>query len=134
MGHLTVLHLVNVKMKDESVPIVRKALKTKKGRDLAPLVYFLEQAFLTDGGYLEFKPTENYYSPYVADEEYGTVPAVIGKWYEAEKVAEWLKIHSEAGGRLIQHSHEGDGGAWGWEFNGRGKLRELALCSIGKWK
>ena len=134
MGYETALHLIDVKIKDDSLPIVKKALKTKKGRGLAPLVYFLEQAFLPDDGFLCFKPTENCHSPYVPDEDDGTVPVVVGKWYEAEKVAEWLKLHSEKGGRLIQHSSEADGAAWGWEFDGKGRLRELALCSVGKWK
>jgi len=134
MGYETALHLIDVKIKDDSLPIVKKALKTKKGRGLAPLVYFLEQAFLVDDGFLCFKPTGNYYSRYEPDEDDGTVPVIEGKWYEAEEIAEWLKLHSEKGGRLIQHSSEADGAAWGWEFDGKGRLRELALCSVGKWK
>jgi hypothetical protein len=134
MGYETDLHLVAVKIKEDSLPKVNKALKTKKGRGLGPLKYFLEQAFLPDVGFLCFKPTGNYHSYYEPDADDGTVPAIAGKWYEAEKIAEWLKLHSEKGGRLIQHSCEGDGAAWGWEFNGKGKLRELVLCTVGKWK
>ena len=134
MGYVTALHLVDVKIKDDSLPIVKKALATKKGRGLGPIKSFLEESFLPDDGFLSFKPTGNYASPYVPDEDDGTVPAVEGKWYESEQIAEWLKLHSENGGRLIQHSSEGDGAAWGWEFDGRGRLRELALCSVGKWK
>jgi hypothetical protein len=134
MGYRTALHLINVKIKDESLPIVKKALQTKKGRGLGQFVYFLEEAFLPDDGFLCFKSTGRYDSPYLPDEEDETVPVLIGKWNEAELIAEWLKLHSEKGGRLIQHSWEADGAAWGWEFDGRGRLRELALCSIGKWK
>ena len=134
MSYDTALHLVDVKIKEASIPIVKKALRTKKGRGLGPLVYFLEEAFLSEDGFLYFKSTGRYYSPYDADEDDETVPALVGKWYEADEIAEWLKLHSENGGRLIQHSWEGSGAAWGWEFNGRGKLRELALCSVGKWK
>lgn len=58
----------------------------------------------------------------------------IGLWRSwTLATGEWLKLHSEKGGRLIQHSSEGDGAAWGWEFDGRGRLRQLALCSVGKW-
>ena len=37
MGYETALHLIDVQIKDESIPIVKKALKTKKGRGLRPL-------------------------------------------------------------------------------------------------
>jgi hypothetical protein len=133
MGYETALHLIDLKIKDESRPIVRKALDTKKGRGLRPLVSFLEEAFLHDDGFLYFKSTGRYVSPYEPDDDDGTVTVLVGKWYGAEKIAQWLKLHSEKGGRLIQHSYEADGAAWGWEFDGRGRLRELALCSVGKW-
>ena len=83
-----------MQIKSESIPIVRKALQTKKGRGLRPLVYFLEEAFLWDDGSLVFKSTGRYDSPYDPDEDEGTVPVLIGKWYEAEQVAEWLKPHA----------------------------------------
>ncbi|MCB9924858.1 MAG: hypothetical protein H6822_21940 [Planctomycetaceae bacterium] len=134
MGYETALHLIDVKIKDESLPKVRKALQTKKGRGLGPLKCFLEEAYLSDDGFLSFKSTGRYDSPYDPDAGIGDVPVLIGKWSESEKIAEWLKLHSEKGGRLIQHSCEADGAAWGWEFDGRGRLRELALCSVGKWK
>ena len=134
MGYQTALHLIDVKIKDESLPKVRKALHTKKGRGLGPLKYFLEEACLPDDGFLSFKSTGRYDSPYEPDMDVGDVPVLVGKWYESERIAEWLKLHSENGGRLIQHSCEADGAAWGWEFDGRGRLRELALSSVGKWK
>ena len=134
MGYETALHLIDVKIKEDSLPIVKRALQTKKGRGLAPLVYFLEEAFLLDDGFLCFKSTGRYESPYVANEDDGTVLVLVGKWRDSEKIAEWLKLHSEKDGCLIQHSCEADGAAWGWEFDGRGRLRELALCSVGKWK
>jgi hypothetical protein len=64
---------------------------------------------LTEGRFLCFKSTGRYDSPFVPDEEDGTETVLVGKWYESEQVAEWLKLHSEKGGRLIQHSCEGDG-------------------------
>jgi hypothetical protein len=134
MGYQTALHLIDIKIKDESVEIVNKALDSKKGRGLRPIVHFLEEAFLCDDGYLRFKSTGNYECVHVPDEEDGTVPVLVGKWPKTEVIAEWLKLHSEKGGQLIQHSWEADGAAWGWEFDGKGRLRELALCSIGKWK
>jgi hypothetical protein len=35
---------------------------------------------------------------------------------------------------IVHHSDEGDGAAFGWEFDGLGKMRELALCAIGDWQ
>jgi len=134
MGYETALHLINVKIKDDSLPVVTRALRTKKGRGLGPLVYFLDEAVLCDDGFLCFKSTGRYESPYVADEDDGTVPVLVGQWRKSEKIAEWLKLHSQKGGCLIQHSCEADGAAWGWEFDGRGRLREIALRSVGKWK
>ncbi len=71
--------------------------------------------------------------PYEPDEDDGTVPALYGKWPDAERIADWLKKHSEPGGRIILHSMEADGEAWGWEFDGKGRMRELALVPVGKW-
>src|SRR5207244_1055457 len=109
MGYQTDLHLIDVKIKDESLPIVKRALQTNKGRGLRPLVYFLGEAFLPDDGFLCFKSTGRYESPYVPDDEDNSVPVPVGKWYEAEQIAEWLKLHSEKGGQLIQHSCDADG-------------------------
>lgn len=134
MGYETALHLIDIKIKDDSVSVVEKALKGKKSGGLRPLVHFLDEVVLDVDGFLCFKSTGAYASPYVPNDEDGTVPALSGKWQDSEKIAEWLKKHSEKGGRLIHHSCEGDGAAWGWEFDGRGKARELAMCSIGKWE
>ena len=82
--------------------------------------------------FLCFRADGNGPYPYEPDDE-GTVIALFGKWYEAEKIASWLKHHSEKGGRIVEHSIEGDGDAWGWEFDGKGRMRELQLCSVGKW-
>ena len=132
MGYEAALHLVDVKIKNDSVPTVTKILKTKKARGLGPPKCFLEEAFLADDGFLCFKPTGRFLSLYEPVDD-GTVTAMGGKWYDAEKIAQWLKIHSAKGGRLILHSLEADGAAWGWEFDGKGRLRELDLCSVGKW-
>ena len=134
MGYQTALHLVDVKIKDESLAIVRKALDSKKARGFRAVSGFLNEAFLCDDDYLLFKSTGDFECVHLPDEEDGAVPVLVGKWYQSEEIADWLKHHSEKGGKLIQHSWEADGAAWGWWFNGKGQLRELALCSIGKWK
>lgn len=131
MGYESSLHLIDVKIKAESVPVVRRVLKTRKGCGLAPLRFFLERAVVDSDDLLAFKASKDGSSPYGRD---GTVPALYGKWYECESIAAWLKQHSEKGGRIILHSIEADGEAWGWEFDGRGKMRALGLCHTGKWE
>ena len=134
MGYESSLHLIDVEIKAESAAEVIRALETRKGHGLAPIRYFLERAVLDSDGFLEFKSSEDGLDPYVPDADDGTVPALYGKWYEAEQIANWLKQYSEKGGRIVLHSIEADGNAWGWEFDGRGRMRELTLRPIGKWE
>jgi hypothetical protein len=133
MGYESSLHLIDVKIKAESIPLVRAMLKTGKARTPAPLRPFLERVVLGSDDFLAFKASDDGSDPYVPDQEEGTVPALCGKWYEAELFAAWLKQHSEKGGRIILHCTEADGAAWGWEFDGRGRMRPLGLRQIGKW-
>lgn len=53
-----------------------------------------------------------------------------GKWYRSEELAEWLAGLCEPGGRVLQCTQEGAGGAWGWEFDGTGRIRSLALVEV----
>lgn len=133
MGYWSALHLVDIKIKEESVPIVERAIRTRKGRGMKPLRFFLEVAMIDSGDFLAFRASEDGLDPYVPDEQDGSVPALYGKWYECEQIASWLKLHSKKGGRVVLHSVEADGEAWGWEFDGRGRMRALALCPAGKW-
>jgi hypothetical protein len=133
MGYETSLHLVDIKVKAGSILVVKRALKARKGRARSYVQSFLEQVVIDSAGFLAFKAGEDGCDPYVPDDE-GTVPALFGKWYGSEQIARWLKKHSEGGGRLIEHSMEGDGAAWGWEFDGLGKMRALGLRPIGKWE
>ena len=134
MGYESSLHLIDVKIKAESVPVVKRALKARKVPGRYPLREFVDQAVLDSAGFLTFKASEDGHDPYVPYEEDGTVPALYGKWYDTDRFAAWIKQHCEKGGRIILHSIEADGAAWGWEFNGRGKMRALGLCHIGKWE
>lgn len=133
MGYESSLHLIDVKIKARSVPLVSRALKAKTGRGLIRLRFFLELAVIDREGFLAFRASEDGFDPYVPDED-GTVPALSGKWYEAERVARWLRQHSEKGGRMVLHSNEADGEAWGWEFDGKGRMRPLHLVAVGKWE
>jgi hypothetical protein len=134
MGYESSLHLIDVKIKPASVGPVSRTLKTPAGRGTIRLRHFLERAVIDCEGFLQFKGSEDGGDPYVPDADDGTVPAVYGKWYDAERFARWLKRHSARGGRIVLHSIEGDGNAWGWEFDGRGRMRPLHLRSSGRWE
>lgn len=130
MGYRSSLHLVDVKIKAKSLAPVRRLLNAKQHR--GPLRFFLQRVVLDRSGFLMFKASDDGLDAYVPDED-GTIPAMSGKWYEAENIASWLKLHAAKGGRMVLHSEEGDGRAWGWEFDGRGGMRALELCPIGSW-
>lgn len=131
MGYYTSLHLVDVKIKAKSRRPVKQLLSAKRHR--GPLRFFLQHLVIDREGFLMFKPSDNYVSEYEPDEDTGTVPALSAKWYEAENIAAWLKLHAR-GGRIVFFSQEGDGNAWGWEFNGQGRMRALEFCSVGDWE
>ena len=133
MGYLSSLILIDVKIKAESEHLVEARLPSGRGRMRSALQFFLSQVVLDRQGFLAFEASSDGRDPYVPDED-GTVPASEGKWYDAELIAGWLKLHSEKGGRLVLHSMEADGEAWGWEFNGRGRMRALRLRPVGKWE
>ena len=133
MGYEWNLHLVGVKIKAESMPTVTRALAAPGTRGTKRIEYFLEQAKIDSEGFLAFKASDDGLDTYDPDETDGTVPALAGRWYEAEHAARWLKRHCESGGRLVLHSLEGDGAACGWEFDGRGRLRDLDLVPVSKW-
>ena len=134
MGYEWDLHLDGVKIKPDAVPAVKKALASPGIRGTVRIKYFLEQAMIDSTGFLLFKGREDGFNSYVPDEDDGTVPAIAGKWYEVGHIARWLRRHSEKGGRLVLHSNEGDGEAWGWEFDGKGRMRSLQLVPVGRWE
>ncbi|MBK7472364.1 MAG: hypothetical protein IPI73_18850 [Betaproteobacteria bacterium] len=123
-----------VKIKAGSAPLVSRALEATTGRGLIRLQFFLELAVIDSEGFLSFKASEDGLDSYAPDPDNDTVPALSGKWYEAERVARWLRRYSEKGGRIVLHSNEGDGAAWGWEFDGKGRMRPLDLVPVGKWE
>jgi len=134
MGYHVSFHLVDIKIKTELLGEVAQALQNAGDAGSAPLSGFLERATVDSAGFLAFRASEDGLDPYVPDEDDGTVPALYGKRYGEEQIAAWVKKYSEGGGRIVLHSVEGDGEAWGWEFDGKGRMRRLALCPIGKWQ
>ena len=125
MGKRNSLQMIDVKIRAASVPIVNQTLKTGKGPGLAPIKYFLSRAVIDCDGELIFKASKNSDAdPYYPFEDNTTI-ALFGTWDEHEKIASWVKLHSEKGGKMVLFSYDGDGAAWGWEFDGKGRMREL---------
>jgi len=116
------------------MPEVRRTLQSRKGGARDSYRFFLERIALDSEGFLLLKAGGDGRDPYEPDADDGTVPALVGKWYEAERIAGWLKQRCEKGGRIVLHSVEADGQAWGWEFDGQGRMRDLVLKPVGKWR
>jgi hypothetical protein len=133
MGYETAFHLVDVKIRPSALASVLRTLKGRKSRRPARLAYFFDRLAIDEDGFLLFKASKDGLDPYVPFDD-GLVQALYGKWYEAEQFACWLKRYSEEGGRAVLHSIEADGEAWGWEFDGKGRMRALCLVPCGKWE
>ncbi len=133
MGYWSRLHLVDVRIKDELIPKFRKLIDKRTHHRNEDLECFFRSVMIDCDGFLQFSPGKDGGDAYVPDEDDGSVPALDGKWYNDESIAKRLRKFCEKGGRIILHSIEADGCAWGWEFDGRGRMRELALVSVGRW-
>jgi hypothetical protein len=116
MGYESSFHLVDVKIKPESIPTVTKVFTTLRGRGITRIKTFIENVAIDSSGFLVFRASEDGHDPYVPFDD-GTVPALYGDWDEAEYIAQWLKQYAEKDGRMVFHSIEADGEAWGWEFD-----------------
>ena len=133
MGYESAMNLVDIKIKTDSLLDVKRALEKKKVKGFTSINWYFDYLMLDEGNFLCFKARNDGTDAYVPCDD-GSIPAMTGKWPDDEKFASWLKQYSEEGGRIVLHSLEADGAVWGWEFNGKGKMRDLALCSVGKWK
>jgi len=59
MGYRTCLHLVDVKIKVESVSLVRRKLSRRKSSNKDPLRFFFERAVLDSDNFLMFKASDD---------------------------------------------------------------------------
>ena len=132
MSYLTRLHIIDVNIKNDCLDIVNRKLSKHKSVKHATLKYFLDWVAADEDGFLCFRHDDDETDGYVPDDE-GLVPIKDAKWYGDETIAGWLKQYSEGGGRIVLHSLEADGGAWGYEFDGKGRMRMLLLKAVGKW-
>jgi hypothetical protein len=135
MGYWTTLYLVDIKIQASKRPLVERAIQSCKIRGSSKLADFLKGVAIDSEGFLAFRALpDKFLCPYVPDEVDGTVVALNGKWYEAERFSKWVSTFAEQGGRVVLHSIEGDGAAFGWEFDGRGRMRYFELGCLGKWE
>ena len=122
MGYETTQYLVDIKIKPDSIRTVATTIETRKSKGVKKIQHFIDEITIDGDGFLQFKPSDHYGNLYDPCEDDGTVPALQGKWREAEAIAKWVCQHSEEGGMIVHHSDEGDGAAFGWEFDGLGKI------------
>jgi len=120
MGNRTIIQLVNVKIKKESMPLIARALRSKKGGVPANIQRFLDVMTMDDEGILHLNRVAFNFSSYGVPEDDVTSDRQSGVWYFIGDLAAWLKSHCEMGGRIIEHSEDSSGTAWGWEFDGKG--------------
>ena len=131
MSYYTELLLLARVRKDNRAE-VRKELKNPPNYEEPELRYFLSILNIRDTGTLNFKCDEETDTEYCEDDE-GTVDAVKGKWYGIDPIVQWLAQRVDRNSRMIFHSLEADGGSFGYEFDGRGKMRYLELKPTTGW-
>jgi hypothetical protein len=133
MTHESTLNLIDIKIKTNALPYVTQALEKKRVKDFSAINGYLELLMIDDNGMLSFKAKKDGTDAYVPFDD-GSVPARTGKWPDAKRFASWVKQHAEKGGRMVFYSWEADGAAWGWEFDGKGRMRYRELTPTGRWE
>ncbi len=130
MSYYTELVLA-VGIREDKLEEAREALAQAPVYNSIGLNMFLETVEITDT--FEFKARgHNFTTDYDPDDE-GLVPALSGKWRDFDDIAAWLAKYADDEGRLLVHSEEGDGWDVGYEFDGKGNFRMLALQPIEHW-
>jgi hypothetical protein len=132
MGYETTLILVDITIPSERRVHAEKLLQKRRNAGNQSLAQILRLVDFTSDGTLEFR-AKKLPLPDASEEpdEEGFVLSAAGKWYESEKFALWL-CRTGFEGSLIEHSREGDGEAWGWQFKDC-RIRRLELRPSGRW-
>jgi hypothetical protein len=128
MGYWSNLHLVDIRIPKPSRASVKREIRHHASITDDRLRLFLKWVEIDSEGFLCFRDDPEDYCGYSPDED-GCVPAKPAKWGAAEAVVQWLSTRTD-GGKIVFHSFEGDGRAWGYEFDGRGKARRLDLVPV----
>jgi hypothetical protein len=133
MGYQTTIYLLGVTIAPAQRTRAEELLKKQRRETKSKLSQLARLVAFTSDGTLEFRnkalPIPG--ASEVPDDE-GFVLSALGKWYQAEELARWLCFNGFSGS-VIQHSCEGDGAAWGWEFKS-GRIRTLGLVPITRWQ
>lgn len=133
MGYESILTLVGISIAPADRARVKKLLAEQRKADKNAFDGLFQFVALTSENRLEFcrkklpMPEESE----LPDEE-GFVRSAVGKWPSIEKFADWLSRNGFKGS-VVLHSREGDGAAWGWEFEGA-RMRYLELRPAGRWR
>jgi hypothetical protein len=153
MGYITVLKITNVTVPRERFASFRKSLKAHRDREDCPFRWLLHYVYLysNEDGDIDWNLTDELREDLIGQSGEDPKPlrkisrrtkqffvfihgpeGTCGKWYQTENFVTWLSEFC-SGGRIVQISQEGDGGVWGWELHGDGRVRELALAPVGRW-
>lgn len=124
----TTLYVLGVRVAPDRRAKVSRLIQQQRRSRNPGLAYLFKQVDFTPEGSLELRGGAD--SDEVPD-DLGFVCSIWGKFNESEAFANWLCRHCDEG-TIIQHSREGDGAAWGWEFK-NGRIRHLELRPAASW-
>ena len=135
MGYETELYLIDVEVPASHLAHAKKLLEKQRLAKNPTSSYFCYVVDFNSDGQLSFvaklAKKKGWRVNYVPGDD-GFVPAIVGKCYQSEKFARWL-CRNGFNGSVIQHSGEGDGAAWGWEFK-NGRIRYLQMNPCSSWQ
>lgn len=131
MGYETTIFLVGVQLPSALRPKIEERPRRTRRPD-AKVAELLSLVGFTSDETLEFKHRKLPMPECgeMPDDE-GFVISAVGTFYRAENFAQWL-CRQGFEGSLVQHSGEGDGKAWGWEFKS-GQVHSIKLRPKGPW-
>lgn len=133
MGYWTTLSITGVRFSKRDAARVQRDLKAWRRFKTPDMMIFLSNAALTAGNCLCFDYNSDYKGDYpLGPDENQCTPAMDGKWSGDEQIARWIASH-QGHGSISFHSLEGDGMAWMFEFDGKGRYRRHEL-SPARWK
>jgi hypothetical protein len=117
MGYYSSVEIMDLEIKPECVQEFLQYIERNKNNKKRIFHSLLKLIGIDEDGFFTWDPSER-----------------VGKWHHGcEGFMNWLKRYCTEG-KILFLSCEGDGEVWGYEFDGEGKVRELALMATGEFK
>lgn len=94
---------------------------------------FISMLGMTDNGTFQFKNNGHPFKTGYCEDDEGLVEAIEAPWGDFEEIASWVAGYADAGSKIHIHSLEADGNDFAYEFDGKGKMRFLAMQPSSGW-